>query len=524
MSDVLQIPIKEGIQESDFHNHNLCCFKHSFVACTSIGSKCAVCCYSIGSNSYCCTNCSIKVHAKCLGGVVVPCHQQRKGYVTKGLVNKYHSLRLTTFTSPKFCHICHLPFKGLTNQGYKCGTCGLTVHKHCSKSLNADCRPIKNVVGHPHHFIKGVKVGSKCTVCDCSIISSSTVTIRCTWCGLILHQCCLPKAPERCSYGVMADYIVPPAYIQDNNIIKKRRRIYSNSSGKKHLKRLLNPLQVYNIFEGWELVFNFVKEYDDNFILVVAGGDGTVGWALDECIRYKKNPQLVPLPLGTGNDLAHSFNWGSGYAAEKKLDRWRIVSDVSSPLNEIRSMDCVVVFQNYFSVGADADIVMDFHQQREANPKKFQSPLKNKMVYGMAYLNNARSKHELYKKVDIEVDNRRVDLKKLIGVCLLNIPMYAAGNKPWGDVTETEIIKGWKNSSVGDRIFEVIGFVDSLQLLECITLSGPASRIAQSNEIIIKVKADTLNCQCDGEPLVLNKGIYRICLNNQARMMFKGLI
>jgi len=52
----------------------------------------------------------------------------------------------------------------------------------------------------------------------------------------------------------------------------------------------------------------------DNLRVMVAGGDGTVGWVLG-CLGqlYVQNrgpvPPVAVIPLGTGNDLSRSFGW-----------------------------------------------------------------------------------------------------------------------------------------------------------------------------------------------------------------------
>uniref|UniRef100_A0ACD6ABQ3 Uncharacterized protein n=1 Tax=Avena sativa TaxID=4498 RepID=A0ACD6ABQ3_AVESA len=91
-----------------------------------------------------------------------------------------------------------------------------------------------------------------------------------------------------------------------------------------------------------------------NLRIMVAGGDGTVGWVLG-CLGelYVQNREPVPpvavIPLGTGNDLSRSFGWGASFpfswkAAAKRslykailgtvscLDSWHVV--VSMPEGE----------------------------------------------------------------------------------------------------------------------------------------------------------------------------------------------
>ncbi|VDP33065.1 unnamed protein product [Echinostoma caproni] len=147
-----------------------------------------------------------------------------------------------------------------------------------------------------------------------------------------------------------------------------------------------------------------------SYKILVCGGDGTVGWVLS-CLDIVgqdaacNSPAIAPLPLGTGNDLARVLRWGSGYssaedplailkdvvaAEEVQLDRWTFVvrpdeefkdetklalelQTNASNTNEDNSI--MIIMNNYFGIGIDADLSLDFHNARSENPSKFNSRL-----------------------------------------------------------------------------------------------------------------------------------------------------
>jgi len=99
---------------------------------------------------------------------------------------------------------------------------------------------------------------------------------------------------------------------------------------------------------------------------------------------------VAVIPLGTGNDLARTLGWGGGYDKEDvasvlsavmqgefvTLDRWNL--SVTSPANPEPMRKFM---NNYYSIGLDALIALDFHNQREANPEAFKNGTVNQMRY-----------------------------------------------------------------------------------------------------------------------------------------------
>ncbi|XP_043462274.1 diacylglycerol kinase theta isoform X7 [Leptopilina heterotoma] len=295
-------------------------------------------------------------------------------------------------------------------------------------------------------------------------------------------------------------------------------------------RKLLNPYQVFDLDNGGPLPGLYVFRHIKNYKILVCGGDGTIGWVL-QCLDNVgqdsecSSPACAIVPLGTGNDLARVLRWGSGYtgaedplnllkdvieAEEIRLDRWTVVfhpeekedAAVAGSTSEDNSQ--ILVMNNYFGIGIDADLCLDFHNAREENPNKFNSRLHNKSVYvkmGLRKMVGRKPCKDLHKEIRLEVDGKLVELPQVEGIIILNILSWGSGANPWGPDKEDQFNK----PNHWDGMLEVVGVTGVVHLGQIQSGLRTAMRIAQGGHIKIHLHTDT-PVQVDGEPWVQSPG------------------
>ena len=95
------------------------------------------------------------------------------------------------------------------------------------------------------------------------------------------------------------------------------------------------------------------------------------------------------------------------------------------------------VLNNYFSLGIDSQIALNFHTARNNNPDHFKSRTRNLLYYGMEGGKDLFKQQwrNLMEFVRIECDG--VDYTEMLraygthSVLFLNIKSYAGGTRPW---------------------------------------------------------------------------------------------
>ncbi|XP_004690102.1 PREDICTED: diacylglycerol kinase kappa [Condylura cristata] len=177
------------------------------------------------------------------------------------------------------------------------------------------------------------------------------------------------------------------------------------------------------------------------------------------------------------------------------------------------------VMNNYFGIGLDAKISLEFNTRRDENPGQYNSRLKNKMWYGLLGSKELlqRSYRKLEERVHLECDGEAISLPNLQGIVVLNITSYAGGVNFWGSSSATT---EYEAPAIDDGKLEVVAIFGSVQMAMSRIINLHHHRIAQCHEVTINIDGeDGIPVQVDGEAWIQQPGLIKIKYKNAAQML-----
>ncbi|XP_063756808.1 diacylglycerol kinase eta isoform X1 [Eleginops maclovinus] len=177
------------------------------------------------------------------------------------------------------------------------------------------------------------------------------------------------------------------------------------------------------------------------------------------------------------------------------------------------------VMNNYFGIGLDAKISLEFNNKRDEHPKKCSSRTKNMMWYGVLGTKELVQKtyKNLEQRVQLECDGVPMSLPSLQGLAVLNIPSYAGGINFWGGTKEDN---NFGAPSFDDKKLEVVAVFGSMQMAMSRVINLQHHRIAQCRQVKITILGEEgVPVQVDGEAWIQPPGIVEITHKNRAQML-----
>lgn len=504
-----------------------------------------------------CRYCSYDIKKKFQDQALKNCNHNYDERIQVEEYEKLHDFYPKHFSSTSFCNVCRKLLVGLNKQGYSCQVCGYASHKECMVNAPHSCPPLsfktRLAKNHRHFWIEGNMKGS-CHTCKRSLETKSVLYgYRCFYCQ---HQSCPEcmnedKYHSVCDLGSLANIKLHPTNLISPSDDKSTWEvtfhedciplfvfINKRSGGQvgewiiRRFNKLLNPIQVVDLRNGEpNHTFHLLSRTNRPYKVLACGGDGTAAWILSVIDKMKEEypnsfiPPVAVLPLGTGNDLSRTLGWGGGYDKEPidriiecvikgndiLLDRWLI--KITTENDEVSEM----ILNNYFSIGIDAKIALDFHNAREKNPSRFKSRTINKMYYAhYGAVSMIGGTSTMHKRVKLIVDDLEIDLpKNLEGIMLLNLPSWAGGKNPWGKHS-----LDWAPQSINDGILEVCGLKGSWHMGRIQANLTEGIKIAQGSKIVFEwIEDEELPCQLDGEPFLKGKCKIEIVHYTQSKMV-----
>uniref|UniRef100_A0AAX7TVA8 Diacylglycerol kinase n=1 Tax=Astatotilapia calliptera TaxID=8154 RepID=A0AAX7TVA8_ASTCA len=192
--------------------------------------------------------------------------------------------------------------------------------------------------------------------------------------------------------------------------------------------------------------------------------------------------------------------------------------------HKIRQCSEKCVMNNYFGIGLDAKISLEFNNKRDEHPKKCSSRTKNMMWYGVLGTKELVQKtyKNLEQRVQLECDGVPMSLPSLQGLAVLNIPSYAGGINFWGGTKEDN---NFGAPSFDDKKLEVVAVFGSMQMAVSRVINLQHHRIAQCRQVKITILGEEgVPVQVDGEAWIQPPGIVKIIHKNRAQMLTRDRV
>lgn len=218
-----------------------------------------------------------------------------------------------------------------------------------------------------------------------------------------------------------------------------------------YLYKIFNPIQIIDLIDEGLVILDLFLEVK-NLQVVIAGGDGTIASISDHIIEKKPKDneiKIIPMPLGTGNDMSRTCGWGSEVSSKQTLinfltqlesnnaltyiDRWKVTIEVFEKQLDVGNGKKTIDYMYlYMGLGLDAKCVYFFNYYRKKFPQMFKSRIGNKFIYtniGASDLPPFLKTHNFKRNVSIYANNSETKLPLPEPECIIfqNVDYWGGG-------------------------------------------------------------------------------------------------
>lgn len=166
-----------------------------------------------------------------------------------------------------------------------------------------------------------------------------------------------------------------------------------------------------------------------------------------------------------------------------KLDRWLI--EILKPTSRIPLKwlpQHSLFMYNYFSIGVDAQVALNFHRARQSPLYMFSSRVINKALY-LCFGTQQVVQPDcvgLERHVELYLDNVQVPLPELQSIVCLNIDSWGAGVRLW-EMSSAD--KEVNTQSTSDGVLEVLGIESSFHIAQLQVGLNQPIRLGQAKSV-----------------------------------------
>jgi hypothetical protein len=234
-------------------------------------------------------------------------------------------------------------------------------------------------------------------------------------------------------------------------------------------------------------------------------------------------------PNSPSNPMVFKYNPNLGFVEQALLFNTETLyapiaaNVINEPIN-MNLFNEKAVMNNYFGIGLDAKLCLEFHINRKEHPDKFKTRFRNHILYGL--LGSKEFVQQTFKnleqKVLLECDGVKIPLKNVQGIVILNIPSYTGGVNFWGHNSKDENI--FTIPSFDDKILEVVAVSGCMQMALSRVVSK-RNRIAQCRSVKIQILGqEGVPVQVDGEAWIQPPGLIYLLHKNRAQMLTRNKV